>query len=255
MKKYKILTKSICILLFFGVLVSCTKSDVTSYVNKTYESEPKSTIKQTAFKTPTDIKNETLSVFLNLGNVDYKTLKKANCKQLIVVESDNSDAHVHYFYLSKSWKQIKNLTCNGFVGIEGVTENFSENSKGSPKGFFPIGEAFYINNTPETKLDKFQITKDTYWIDDPDSIYYNQRVDGTKLKDWNSAEHMISYATEYEYGFVIKYNMPPVYNKGSAIFFHIGNSPTLGCVAVDKKDILKYLKILDKNLNPYILII
>lgn len=60
-----------------------------------------------------------------------------------------------------------------------------------------------MHNAPNTGLTTFKITNDTYRVDDPNSAYYNKRVDGTQNKDWNSAEYMIDHPTEYEYGFVI----------------------------------------------------
>ena len=41
--------------------------------------------------------------------------------------------------------------------------------------------------------------------------------------------------------------------KGSAIFFHISSSPTAGCVGTSQEMVLEYLKVLDKDKNPYIL--
>ncbi|MGN1126474.1 MAG: L,D-transpeptidase family protein, partial [Ruminococcus sp.] len=153
------------------------------------------------------------------------------------------------------WSKDENLSCSGFVGTEGTVTDMSEQISGTPKGFYPIGEAFYIYDAPQTKLNTFQITQNTNWIDDPDSAFYNQRVEGTENQDWNSCEHMIDYADSYAYGFVINYNMPAEYNKGSAIFMHIGSVPTQGCIATSTENILAYLSKLDCALNPYILII
>lgn len=96
---------------------------------------------------------------------------------------------------------------------------------------------------------------DTYWVDDPNSVYYNQHIEGTANKDWSSAEHMIDYMTAYEYGFVINYYTEAVYNAGSAIFFHISYGPTAGCVGTDRTMVLYYLASLDKSQNPYLVIL
>ena len=49
----------------------------------------------------------------------------------------------------------------------------------------------------------------------------------------------------------IDYNLKPIKkNKGSAIFIHVAKksySPTLGCIAVAKSDLLKILTLIDKN--------
>ncbi|MEE1106329.1 MAG: hypothetical protein UH083_10245, partial [Ruminococcus sp.] len=125
-----------------------------------------------------------------------------------------------------------------------------------PQGLFHVGSAFYQDDAPQTGLDVFPITPDTYWVDDPDSPNYNQLVVGDDALGGDHAEHM-SEISSYTYGFVIEYNMPPTgYAAGSAIFFHVSHdSPTLGCVAVSEQKVLAYLAKLDASKNPYILII
>ena len=63
----------------------------------------------------------------------------------------------------------------------------------------------------------------------------------------------MSYAA-YRYGFVIGYNMPPVPGKGSAIFFHVGSTPTAGCIAASEDHVLALLGRLDAAGSPQILI-
>ena len=111
-----------------------------------------------------------------------------------------------------------------------------------------------MHNPPNTGLTTFKITNDTYWVDDPNSVYYNKRMDGTQNKDWNSAEYMIDHPTEYEYGFVINYNTDAVYNAGSATFFHVRNKPTAGCIGTSREFVLKYLSKLNSSSNLYIYI-
>lgn len=110
---------------------------------------------------------------------------------------------------------------SGYVGANGVTEDMHEGGYATPKGIYSISDAFYIYEAPVTELSSFQITNDSYWVDDPNSVYYNQHIEGLENKDWESAEHMIDYTTAYEYGCVIDYNTDAVYNAGSAIFFHV----------------------------------
>lgn len=175
--------------------------------------------------------------------------------QLIVVNASGTSAEISFFEKSaEGWKRDDSLTCAGYVGVEGTVDNMSEQISGTPKGLYSIGSAFYQDSAPDTGLDSFAITGDTYWIDDPDSEYYNQKVVGEENRDWNSAEHM-SEIPSYRYGFVINYNMPAEYNKGSAIFFHIGYSPTQGCVAASEDMVLAYLGKLSAAQSPQILII
>ena len=55
----------------------------------------------------------------------------------------------------------------------------------------------------------------------------------------------------YDVVVVINYNLrPAIKNKGSAIFLHVAKknySPTKGCIAVNKKDILFLIRKINKN--------
>lgn len=183
-------------------------------------------------------------------------LAALGCRQLVTVSSSGSSAQIRFFRLSDNvWTEDESLSCPGWVGQNGVTADMHEGGYATPFGLYPVGEAFYIYSPPVTGLPTFEITQDTYWVDDPDSQYYNMRVEGTALKDWNSAEHMIDYTTAYEYGFVIQYNTEGVYNAGSAIFFHVSYNPTAGCVGTDRESALRYLAALSLSEDPYILIV
>ncbi len=204
--------------------------------------------------TPDEEQPQELTYLLSLRQVSYDELRELSCNQLVTVTATNTDAQIKLFECVDSlWVENEAYTCSGFVGQMGTVDNMSEDICGTPRGLYSIGSAFYRYNYPDTKLDVFAITDNTYWVDDPDSKYYNQRVEGTADMDWDSAEHMADYSN-YNYGFVVNYNMPPVYNAGSAIFFHIGAGPTAGCIATNETMVLSYLSVLDKNLNPYILI-
>ena len=189
------------------------------------------------------------------GNT-VEDLQQLGCSQLVTVNSSGSYAQIDFYQLDGcNWILDEGLSCSGYVGRNGVTEDMNEGGNASPKGLFSIGDAFYIYNAPVTNLQTFHITNDTYWIDDPNSVYYNKRIEGTDNKDWNSAEHMIDYTTAYEYGFVINYNIEAIYNAGSAIFFHVSYNPTAGCVGTDREHVMSYLAKLNALNNPYILIL
>lgn len=196
-----------------------------------------------------------LAELLSQAGYDSDYPNTIGAGQLVVVNSNQTSAEVSFFEKTdEGWSSVDSLKCQGYVGIEGTVTNMSEQVSGSPKGMHAIGDAFYQYDAPETGLGSFKITDQTYWVDDPDSKYYNQRVEGTGDMDWSSAEKM-SDISGYKYGFVINYNMPAEYNKGSAVFFHIGYGPTQGCVAVSEEFVLAYLSKLDAAANPYILII
>ena len=205
----------------------------------------------TTLGVPDDMKN-----LLSQNGNTVGDLSAVNCSQLITVDSNGATAKINFYRLQNNqWIFDNDMSCSGFVGAKGVTQDMQEGRKASPKGLYSIGDAFYINNAPATGLTSFKITKDTYWVDDPNSAYYNKRVEGTQNKDWNSAERMIEHPAEYEYGCVINYNTNAVYNAGSAIFFHVSNKPTAGCIGTSKEFVLKYLSKLNSSSNPYILIV
>jgi len=196
-----------------------------------------------------------LTRLLEEGGVSYEVLAQDGCTQLVSVVSDGTKAKIRFFSCEEgAWEERTELSCRGRVGRNGVGFQKREGDGCTPSGLYGIGSAFYIKSQPETGLDSFQITKDTYWVDDPESEFYNQRVEGTANKDWNSAEHMIGYDV-YRYGFVVDYNLQAVKYAGSAIFFHVGDNPTAGCVATGENMVLAYLKELDKERNPHILIL
>ena len=206
---------------------------------------------EAAVTAPDDMK----SVLASNGN-SVEQLSALGCKQLVTVQSSGSSASINMYNLTDNvWQKDAALSCQGYVGANGVTSDMHEGGYASPRGLYSVGEAFYIYSKPQTGLATFEVTNNTYWVDDPDSKYYNKRVEGTADKDWYSAEHMIDYTTAYEYGFVINYNLEAKYNAGSAIFFHVSYRPTAGCVGTDRDYVLKYLAALDAGLNPYIIIV
>ena len=204
-----------------------------------------------------EIGSERLTSRLNSAGYTMDDLQRRDCRQIITVNAYGSDAVLSFFQCDEAgnWEEIPELQTDGFVGRLGVSRSSYEGSRMTPFGLFGVGDGFYQDDVPETGLNLFRVTEDTYWVDDPSSAYYNQRVEGTANKDWNSAEHMIEYPRAYHYGFVIEFNTSPVVpGKGSAIFFHVNNKPTAGCVAVSEDMVLRYLSRLDSSSHPCILI-
>ena len=77
------------------------------------------------------------------------------------------------------------------------------------------------------------------WCDDNASKLYNKLI---KFPFKYSAEKLWKLKRIYDLIIVINYNLSPIIkNKGSAIFIHIARknySPTEGCIALNKKDLL-----------------
>ena len=196
-----------------------------------------------------------MKAILAQGGTSLQQLSDIGCTQFVTVSSSGSSAEIRFFSCeNNTWTSDDALTCSGFVGRNGVTSDMHEGGNASPFGLYHIGDAFYIYDQPATGLNAFQITSDTYWVDDPDSSHYNQHMEGTAEKDWDSAEHMVDI-DGYRYGFVIDYNTAAAYAKGSAIFFHISSGPTAGCVGTAESNVLAYLSKLNASANPFILIV
>ncbi|WP_031538965.1 SH3 domain-containing protein [Bacillus sp. MB2021] len=176
-------------------------------------------------------------------------------KQLILVTSNGyntSTAEIRTFEKNAKGEWVPVLTMAGHIGKLGITSDMKEGGKKSPIGKFTIGTAFGTAKSPGTKLPYRKITNDDVWVDDPKSKLYNTWQSKKKTKgQWKSAENMNVPA--YKYGFVINYNTKRIPNKGSAIFFHIANSYTLGCTATSEANVVKILKWLDPSKNPVII--
>jgi len=178
-------------------------------------------------------------------------------KQLILVTSNGyntSYAEIRTFEKNAKGQWVSVLTTTGHIGKYGFASAASmrEGGKKSPTGKYTIGTAFGRYNNPGTKMTYRKITSDDVWVDDPKSSLYNtwQSRKKTQAK-WKSAENMNISA--YTYGFVINYNTKRTPYKGSAIFFHIGGSYTLGCTATSQTNVVKILKWLDPKKNPVII--
>ena len=206
-------------------------------------------------KTDDDVEmDEELAELLSYQGIGEDDLTEQSTSQIVTVTASGNTANIDFWEIDDNkWTKDDSLSVSGYVGETGVTDNMSEYIRATPRGFFPVMDAFYTVSKPQTGLNTFMITEDTYWVDDPDSDFYNQHVEGTQYQDWSSAEHMIDYSA-YEYGFVIGYNLSCVKGAGSAIFFHIGGNPTAGCVATSYNAVLAYLAKLSAAENPYILI-
>ena len=171
----------------------------------------------------------------------------ANHNQLKIVSANGSRADVSMYVKtsSSSWETI--VSAYGFVGMEGVG-TASEYSSRTPAGIFSLSLAFGVNNNPGTSLPYTHVDSSHYWVDDPDSTYYNQFVSTNYISpDWSSAEHIVDYPGPYAYAIAIDYNTSCVKGAGSAIFLHCSNgSATYGCVSVPTQTMITILN----NINP-----
>ena len=137
------------------------------------------------------------------------------------------------------------------IGKNGLSKKKKEGDRRTPIGLFSLGDLYYRkdrNPKPKTKLRCLPIQKEMGWCDDKRSKrFYNKLIKINKKIKYEKL-----YRNDYKYDFIIPIN----YNtkktrlgKGSAIFLHLTKNfkPTLGCIALKKKDFLILLKLINKK--------
>ena len=133
------------------------------------------------------------------------------------------------------------------IGKHGLSTKKMEGDKCTPKGIFSLGPIYYRSDRvikPKSKFLIKEIKKNMGWCDDPKSIHYNSEI---LINKKIGCEKLFRKDSKYDYILVIKYNTKKkIPYKGSAIFLHLTTNykPTLGCIALKKKDFLILLKVI-----------
>ncbi len=137
------------------------------------------------------------------------------------------------------------------IGKKGTTKKKIEGDKKTPSGTFSLGNLYYRKDRhtkPVTKLKCIPIKKEMGWCDDiQNKKYYNKLI---KINKNIHHEKLFRRDKKYDFIIPIEYNTKkPKIPKGSAIFIHLTNNfkPTLGCVALEKKDFLILIKLINKK--------
>ncbi len=146
---------------------------------------------------------------------------------------------------------FKNLKFRCAIGKNGIKKKIKEGDFVTPKGTFTLKKVYYrgdrIKNL-RTKLKKITIKKNMAWCDDPKSKFYNMQI---KLPSRYNYEKLYRKDRIYDIIITLDYNTNPIIkNKGSAIFIHIAKknySPTNGCIALSKIDLLEILNKINSN--------
>ena len=137
------------------------------------------------------------------------------------------------------------------IGKKGLTKKKIEGDKKTPRGLFSLGNLYYRKDRhgkPFTKLKCIPIRKNMGWCNDIKSKKFYNRF----IKVNRNIRHEKLYRNDYKYDFFIPINYntrKPKIPKGSAIFIHLTNKykPTLGCVALRKKDFLILVSLINTN--------
>ena len=134
------------------------------------------------------------------------------------------------------------------VGAGGVREDKVEGDAATPAGEFPLRRLYFRNDRlvlPKVRLPARPIGEHDGWCDDPHSPAYNRLV---RIPNDSSHEKMWREDGLYDLLVVVGYNDdPPEGEWGSAIFLHVARedmSPTRGCVAFARIDLLELVTLL-----------
>ena len=151
---------------------------------------------------------------------------------------------------NKHTVQVENFKFKCCIGKNGLTKYKKEGDLKTPKGTFKIEHLYYRKDRvakPITKLKCIEIKKNIVWCDDVKSKKYNKLI---KINNNFSHEKLFREDHKYDLLIPIKYNFDKIIpGKGSCIFLHLTKNynPTAGCIALNKKDFLILLKLINKN--------
>ena len=152
--------------------------------------------------------------------------------------------------INKKYLTFNNYRAKCSIGKRGIGIKRKEGDLITPKGKYKIKYILYRKDRVkfQSKIKKIIITKKMGWCDDPNSKQYNKLV---KLPSVYKYETLYRKENIYDVILVLNYNMNPVVkNKGSAIFIHVAKKnykKTEGCIAIEKKQLVKIAKDLKKN--------
>ena len=155
------------------------------------------------------------------------------------------------FLKNKHTLEIDDFCFNCCVGKNGISSRKIEGDKKTPKGTFNIQHLYYRKDKlkkPNTSLKCIEINNNMGWCDDVNvPKKYNKLI---KIK--KNINHEELYRKDFRYDLLIpiKYNFKNnIIGKGSCIFIHLTKNyqPTAGCIALQKKDFLILLKLINKN--------
>ena len=132
------------------------------------------------------------------------------------------------------------------LGKSGIVRDKREGDGATPAGLFPLRSVFYRADRldkPETMLPCWPIGHEDGWCDDPGHSDYNRPV---RLPHPARHERLWREDGLYDVMVVLGYNDDPVVpGAGSCIFLHVarpGLTPTDGCVALARPDLLEVLQ-------------
>ncbi|WGT47076.1 L,D-transpeptidase family protein [Tessaracoccus lacteus] len=157
------------------------------------------------------------------------------------------------------WDRASGVKCSftkmrsekGRVGARGIVADAKrkQDTFTTPAGTYTMTQGFSVGSVPKTRgVSWRKVDGNDYWVQDNDSVHYNEYRSGTSGFDTSDAEHLIDYKTEYRYAIVIDFNLEKVRKKGAGIFLHVnGDGATAGCVSVSKSFMVDIVHAVDSG--------
>ena len=137
------------------------------------------------------------------------------------------------------------------IGKRGIGFKKREGDYITPKGKFKIKCILYRKDRVinlKSKIKRLAIKRNMGWCNDSNSKKYNRLI---KFPFKSSAEKLYRLDNAYDIILVLNFNANPIIkNKGSAIFIHVAKKNyknTEGCVAVNKQDLRKVIKMINRK--------
>ena len=152
---------------------------------------------------------------------------------------------------NKHTLQIDDFYFKCSIGKNGLTRKKREGDKKTPIGTFNIENLYFRKDKislPKTNLKCLKINRKMGWCDDLNNPKnYNKLI---RIKKNIHHEKLYRKDNKYDLIIPIKYNYnKPILGRGSCIFIHLSANykPTLGCIALSKKDFLIMIKLINKK--------
>lgn len=142
------------------------------------------------------------------------------------------------------------FSCPAVIGKNGIGKQIEGDNK-TPLGTYTIKNAYGFKNNPGISIPYTKITNNMYWSCSSNNLNYNTLIYNSNNPN---DEHLIDYPIQYEYLLDIGYNPNCVPFIGSAIFLHCWkgkDTPTSGCIAISKKNMIKILRTITPRYNDY----
>lgn len=188
--------------------------------------------------------------------VSYAANTLKNVKQVVLVtvpDRSSSEATVIAYQRTAEGRWNTVQSSSGRVGKYGIEpiETRKQGTYKTPQGVMMLTGAYGRLADPGALFSYQEIQENMYWDLNSGSKEYNQLVYSNPGGDY---EHLIDYAT-YDYMLTTDYNREQTAGKGGAIFFHCnGSGATSGCISVPKDVMRWYIRWLDPDKKPAIIV-